>query len=209
MKIKVLYNNLKIAYLLFYNKMTNSKMVSLNITKSKNQTKVWRQSQTWYKNGKSNECELFQRNIVENITNLKCSKSNIRLNTDTLAFEDKKYPMKDIDGFDWTEDFDGYQEINNLKLYMNLKMICDKGGSQTRTLREVYHFVKTQLEYLLLHPEIKDTYFMNILDGDESFRNMDKFKYLLSKEKYALVKDYIFVGNMEEFSFKFNSLTSK
>ena len=209
MKIKFLYNNLKIAYLLFYNKMTNSKIVSLNITKSENQTKVWRQTQSWYKNGKSNECELFQRNIVENITKLKCSKSNIRLNTDTLAFEDKKYPMKDIDGFDWTEDFDGYQEINNLKLYMNLKMICDKGGSQTRTLREVYHFVKTQLEYLLLHPEIKDTYFMNILDGDESFRNMDKFKYLLSKEKYALVKDYIFVGNMEEFSFKFNSLTSK
>jgi hypothetical protein len=209
MKIKVLYNNLKIAYLLFYNKMTNSKIVSLNITKSENQTKVWRQTQSWYKNGKSNECELFQRNIVENITKLKCSKSNIRLNTDTLAFEDKKYPMKDIDGFDWTEDFDGYQEINNLKLYMNFKMICDKGGSQTRTLREVYHFVKTQLEYLLLHPEIKDTYFMNILDGDESFRNMDKFKYLLSKEKYALVKDYIFVGNMEEFSIKFNSLTNK
>lgn len=209
MNIKVLYNNLKISYLLFYNKMTNSKIVSLNITKSEHQTKVWRQTQTWYKNGKSNECELFQRNIVENITKLKCSKSNIRLNTDTLAFEDKKYPMKDIDGFDWTEDFDGYQEINNLKLYMNLKMICDKGGSQTRTLREVYHFVKTQLEYLLLHPEIKDTYFMNILDGDESFRNMEKFKYLLSKEKYALVKDYIFVGNMEEFSFKFNSLTNK
>ena len=209
MNIKVLYNNLKISYLLFYNKMTNSKIVSLNITKSENQTTVWRQTQPWYKNGKSNECELFQRNIVENITKLKCSKSNIRLNTDTLAFEDKKYPMKDIDGFDWTEDFDGYQEINNLKLYMNLKMICDKGGSQTRTLREVYHFVKTQLEYLLLHPEIKDTYFMNILDGDESFRNMEKFKYLLSKEKYALVKDYIFVGNMEEFSFKFNSLTNK
>ena len=209
MKLKVLYNNLKISYLLFYNKMTISKLVSLNITKSENQTKVWRQTQSWYKNGKSNECELFQRNIVENITKLKCSKSNIRLNTDTLAFEDKKYPMKDIDGFDWTEDFDGYQEINNLKLYMNLKMICDKGGSQTRTLREVYHFVKTQLEYLLLHPEIKDTYFMNILDGDESFRNMEKFKYLLSKEKYALVKDYIFVGNMEEFSFKFNSLTNK
>ena len=209
MNIKVLYNNLKSAYLLFYNKMTISKLVSLNITKSENQTKVWRQTQSWYKNGKSNECELFQRNIVENITKLKCSKSNIRLNTDTLAFEDKKYPMKDIDGFDWTEDFDGYQEINNLKLYMNLKMICDKGGSQTRTLREVYHFVKTQLEYLLLHPEIKDTYFMNILDGDESFRNMDKFKYLLSKEKYALVKNYIFVGNMEEFSFKFNSLTNK
>lgn len=209
MNIKVLYNNLKMSYLLFYNKMTISKLVSLNITKSENQTKVWRQTQSWYKNGKSNECELFQRNIVENITKLKCSKSNIRLNTDTLAFEDKKYPMKDIDGFDWTEDFDGYQETNNLKLYMNFKMICDKGGSQTRTLREVYHFVKTQLEYLLLHPEIKDTYFMNILDGDESFRNMDKFKYLLSKEKYALVKDYIFVGNMEEFSFKFNSLTNK
>jgi len=209
MKINYLYNNLKLSYLLFYNKMTNSKMVPLNITKSEYQTKVWRQTQPWYKNGKSNECELFQRNIVENITKLKCLKSNIRLNTDTLVFEDKKYPMKDIDGFDWTEDFDGYIEINNLKLYMNFKMICDKGGAQTRTLREVYHFIKTQLEYLLLHPEIKDVNFINILDGDESFRNINKFEYLLSKEKYTSVRDYIFVGNMEEFSSKFNLLVNK
>ncbi len=92
---------------------------------------------------------------------------------------------------------------------MNLKMICDKGGSQTRTLREVYHFVKTQLEYLLLHAEIKILILQNILDGDESFRNIDKFQYLLSKQKYTYVKDYIFVGNMEDFSSKFNLLANK
>lgn len=209
MKIKKFYNNLKTAYLLINNKIMNSKVIPLDITKSENQTKVWRQTQPWYKNGKSNECELFQRNIVEFITKNPCLKSNIRLNTDTFSFEDKKYPMKDIDGFEWTEDFDGYQEINNLKLYMNFKMICDKGGAQTRTLREVYHFIKTQLEYLLLHPEIKDVYFINILDGDESFRHMSKFQFLLSKTKYSSIKNYIFVGNMNEFSITFQSIFNK
>ena len=189
--------------------MTTSKIVPFIITKSMHQTKLWRQSQEWYKNGKSNECELFQRNLVENITNLKCSKSNIRLNAHTLSFIDKKFPMKNADGFDWTEDFDGFQEVGNLKLYMNFKMICDRGGSQTRTLREVYHFIKTQADYLVANPGIKDIYFINILDGDESFRNMNKFTYLLSKEKYNFIKDHIFVGNMEEFSIMFQSLSNK
>ena len=189
--------------------MTVSKIVPFTITKSIHQTKLWRQSQEWYKNGKSNECELFQRNIVENITNLKCLKSNSRLNTHTLVFMDKKFPMKNADGFDWTEDFDGFQEVGNLKLYMNFKMICDRGGSQTRTLREVYHFIKTQADYLVGNAEIKDIYFINILDGDESFRNMNKFTYLLSKEKYNFIKDHIFIGNMEEFSIMFQSLSNK
>jgi len=30
------------------------------ITQSISQTKDWRKSQEWYKNGKSNECELYQ-----------------------------------------------------------------------------------------------------------------------------------------------------
>ena len=33
-------------------------------------------------------------------------------------------------------------------MYINFKMICDRGGSQTRSLREVYHFITTQLNYL-------------------------------------------------------------
>ena len=35
---------------------------------------------------------------------------------------------------------------------------------------------------------------------------MDKFQYLLKKEKYASVKDNIFVGNMDDFSKMFQSL---
>ena len=44
------------------------------------------------------------------------------------------------------------------------------------------------------------------MDGDESHRHMDKFQYLLKKEKYASVKDNIFVGNMDDFSKMFQSL---
>ena len=65
-------------------------------------------------------------------------------------------------------------------------------------------YQKTQLEYLLLHPEIKDVYFINILDGDESFRHISEFQFLLSKTKYNSIKDYIFVGNMEDFSIHFS-----
>jgi hypothetical protein len=29
------------------------------------QTKVWRKNQDWYNNGKSNECEIYQRGIFK------------------------------------------------------------------------------------------------------------------------------------------------
>ena len=31
------------------------------------QTKNWRKNQNWYKGGKHNECELYQRNLIEKI----------------------------------------------------------------------------------------------------------------------------------------------
>ena len=77
-------------------------------------------------------------------------------------------------------------------------MIYDRGGSQTRSLREVYHFITTQLNYLK-----QNILFINILDGDESYRNMDKFKYLLSKPDYLTIKN-IFVGDMKTFYDWFN-----
>lgn len=215
--------------------MTIFKIVPLPIVKAQHQTKFWRRAQSWYKTGKSNECELFQRKMVENITNKKCIKSNIRLNWDTLSLERIKYPNKQADGFEWTEDFDGFQKINQYHFYHNFKMICDKGGAQTRTLREVYHFIKTQADYLnklnntistiddhIIHPNenkkeeniisiipIDKLYFINILDGDESHRHINKFQYLLNKKKYASIKDNIFVGNMDDFSIMFQSLNLK
>ena len=116
----------------------------------------------------------------------------------TLEFKDIKFPNKLDNGFEYTKDIDGYQLINNKKLYYNLKFVCDKGGAQTRSLREVYHLIKCQLEFLLLNNF--DIYFINILDGDESFRNMHKFNYLLSQNKYNNIKKNIFIGDMYQFN---------
>lgn len=172
------------------------------------QTKKWRKNRKWYKNGKSNECEIYQRKMIEKITDSKCPKTKYRLHIENNELIEKSNPLASEDGFDYTEDFDGIQERNNTQHFYNLKFVCDRGGAQTRTLREVYHFIKAQLEYLLKHYQTNDTesksknkelYFVNILDGDESYKNSDKFKYLLKKTKYLSVKKYIFVGDMKEF----------
>ena len=42
------------------------------------QTKDWRKTQNWWKGGKSNECEIYQRNQIQQITNQICKKTNKR-----------------------------------------------------------------------------------------------------------------------------------
>jgi hypothetical protein len=183
------------------------------------QTKKWRKNRKWYKNGKSNECEIYQRKMIEKITDSKCPKTKYRLHIENNELIEKSNPLASEDGFDYTEDFDGLQEHSNTQYFYNLKFVCNRGGAQTRTLREVYHFIKAQLEYLLKHYEpkdedskdsktksksendtkTKDICFVNILDGDESYKNSDKFKYLLKKTKYASLNEHIFVGDMKEF----------
>ena len=59
------------------------------------------------------------------------------------------------------------------------------------------------MKYLLIF-KITNTYFINILDGDTSHSNMDKFNYLINKEKYITVLRYIFVGSLSEFQNKKN-----
>ena len=166
------------------------------ITPASQQTKDWRKQCSWYRGGKHNECELYQRYLVEDITLCPCIKTNLRINMCDKQLYDKKYPMKDDDGFDYTEDFDGnIQE----KYYINLKMICGAGGAQTRGLREVYHFVESQLDHLVRYGG--DTkYFVNILDGDTSHNSMPKFNHLLNRPEYTAIKKYVFVGDMLSFS---------
>ena len=163
------------------------------------QTKIWRQEQSWYMNGKKNECEIYQRNFIEKITNMKCAKSDKRLHIPTKILADNRYPMKEVDGFDWTEDFDGFIPISDdAHLYLNLKFICDAGGSQTRSLREVYHFITTQLDHLVLFPT-SSVQFVNILDGNTCANSMDKYEFLLKKPRYSFVKNRVFVGDLNEF----------
>lgn len=168
------------------------------IVPSRNQTKDWRSQQKWYYGGKFNECEVYQRNIVETITQYSCTKSNIRINTETLEMRTQTNPLKKVDGFEWTEDFDGYQNTP-FKIYYNLKMVCGSGGAQIRTLREVNHFIKAQLEYLL-KTQSSEVLFVNILDGDESYKRKDHFSHLKKKTKYDSITKFVFVGDLYEFN---------
>lgn len=169
------------------------------------QTKIWRQKQSWYKNGKSNECEIFQRNLINQITQENCIKTKYRLNFITKEFLIYHSPNSKIDGYEWSEDLDGFISSNKRNFYFNLKFICDSGGAQTRSLREVYHFILLQLEHILKY-KTTDLYFVNILDGNECFKNMSKFSYLLNKSEFSEIKKYIFVGDMKSFESWFKRL---
>lgn len=161
------------------------------------QTKIWRKNRSWYKNGKSNECEKYQISVIEKILSSKLIKTNDRINIDTNIIVSNKNPMINTDGYEYSENFDGLLKKNN-KYYFNLKFVCGAGGSQTRTLREVYHFIKCQIEHLVKF-STNNTYFINILDGDECYKNMSKFNYLKNKEKYKKVIKFIFIGSLYDF----------
>lgn len=165
------------------------------------QTKIWRKARKWYNNGKSNECEKYQTELIEKITGTILMKTYHRIYMKTYEIINIIHPMKQSDGYEYTENFDGLLIKNRNNYYFNLKFICDKGGAQTRSLREVYHFIKYQLLYLIKF-NTNNTYFINILDGDESYRNSDKFLYLLNEEEYKEVKKYVFIGSLYEFQKK-------
>jgi len=167
------------------------------IIRSQLQTKQWRKDSSWYKNGKCNECEIYQRLLINNIIGGHCAKTSIRINMCDYRMQSNPSPMKKEDGFDWTEDFDGCANILGSTCYFNFKMVCGAGGAQTRTLREVYHFIKGQLLYLLTYPtESKNVYFVNILDGDASHNAMPKMNYLINQSP---IKNRIYVGDLYHF----------
>lgn len=180
----------------------NQKINNHIIPHANYQTKKWRQNQSWYKTGLSNECEIYQRNIIDQITKKTCSKTSNRINIITKEMKQLKQPMKEIDGFEWTEDFDGFIQHDKNDIYFNMKFVCNSGGGQTRTLREVYHFITCQLEHLIKFYNTSSMtipYFINILDGDTSSKHMEKFNYLLKKKEYETVSKQVFVGDMHDF----------
>jgi len=138
--------------------------------------------------------EKFQVAKIEEGTGIPVKKTQIRINTRTSTLENVMHPNKKENGFDYTENFDGCQTCNNGLIYINLKCVCGKGGSQTRTLREVYWFVESQLEVL---KTVENIWFVNILDGDEAYNNMNKFNYLLSLKENENVKRRIYVGDLK------------
>jgi hypothetical protein len=142
----------------------------------------------------SRKPEEYQRAMIVQYTGIPCPKTNMRINLRTNALKEIAMPNKNNDGFDYSEDFDGCQTFGDKKVYLNLKCIVGAGGAQTRSLREVYWFVQGQLNVL---KSVQNTYFANILDGDEADSVLPKFKYLLDNEIYKDVKKNVYVGDLK------------
>jgi len=179
---------------------------------SRLQTKNWRKLQTWYINGKKNECEKFQRRQIETIIGLKTKKTNLRLNHLDYRLECHASPIKHKNGHEWSEDFDATWDAFGIQFLCNMKMICDSGGAQTRSIREVWHFIRCQLEYNSNHKKIT---FVNIMDGDASYnqisggRKKGHASLLDLLDKYPNERDKVFIGDMEEFQCWYEKLTKK
>ena len=70
----------------------------------------------WYINGKHNECEKYQIELIEKIIQTKLNKTYDRIYMETCEIKDKSNPLKNIDGFEYTENFDG-KIIKNNNIY--------------------------------------------------------------------------------------------
>jgi hypothetical protein len=142
----------------------------------------------------SRKPEDYQRSMIVQFSGVACPKTNMRINLRTNTLREIAMPNKHTDGFDYSEDFDGCQTFGEKKVYLNLKCIVGTGGSQTRSLREVYWFVQGQLNVL---GTIQNTYFANILDGDEADSVLPKFRYLLDLPEYRESKNNVYVGDLK------------
>ena len=139
--------------------------------------------------------ERYQRSLIISNTGRDCPKTHMRINLRKRELvEIVRLPSPGR--YDYTEDFDGVQVFDHKKVYVNLKCVAGKGGSQTRTLRNVYSFVEGQLNVLL---NGEDVYFANVLDGDESSEAMVEFEYLLSLPEYASIQHRVYVGDLKNY----------
>jgi hypothetical protein len=141
--------------------------------------------------------EIYQREKIIEGTKIPCSQTIVRINKRTGQMHTIAHPMKHINGFDYTENFDGMQQIGETTVWINLKSVVGKGGSQTRTLRdECYPFIEAQLNYLLT-ANTTTCLFANIFDGEEAAARMPMFHYLLNLPEFASVKKCVYIGDLQ------------
>ena len=167
------------------------------------QTVKWRKNQLWYKNGLKNECEKYQKNIIENITKSPIKRTNKRFNLLKNDFVELKKTQLLLNKYEYSENMDGYQKIGENDIYYNLKMISCSGGFQNRSLQNTYYFIKCQLEYLKEN-DFKNIKFVNILDGSYCYQNIEKFNYLHNQEKYNIIKNKVYIGDSYHYEKWFN-----
>lgn len=185
----------------------------MNITESGNQTSTWRREQEWFQGGKKNECEKYQKTVIKDITDNDIENTRERLHIDDLYIGIKNSAKTDC--FVWSENFDGKQVYNNHKndyrndcFYYNLKMICENGGFQKRTLKDIYYFIRTQLFFLkkesLRYEKDHNIYMINILDGKYCDDYKQCFEELINRKEFRSIKKYFFFGDMYNFRFWYN-----
>jgi hypothetical protein len=205
--------NCKMSVDKLINKIIKSLSLDEICISSKLHTKTWRKGQEWYTGGKKNECEKFQRALLEKGLGCEVLKTNIRLDVIEYNLKEETKPLTKRGGFKYTEDFDGTWENLGSVFYANFKMICDSGGAQTRSIREVYHFLICQHMYLLNNPG-NNVYFVNIIDGDQgykfTYKNFDENQASLNDiqldEKFVDVIDRVYIGDMKNFWSWYNKL---
>ena len=129
--------------------------------------------------------EVFQRDAIFRGTGVECLLSNhTRINEDTLELKEglSKPYTGEVGDLSWTEDFDGVQFFiggvpphTPVRVLYNFKSICETGGSQTRSLRCLHGFIRSQVK-VLEKGDITSTLFANILDGKYLAQNMSLLK---------------------------------
>jgi hypothetical protein len=145
----------------------------------------------------SKKPEVYQRNQIIKGTGRECNPTQMRIDWRQNMMVEISQPMKEDDGFDYTENFDGKQKFSENTVWVNLKSVVGTGGSQTRTLRdECYRFINAQLHYLL-ESQKTHCYFANIFDGDQAASRMKMFRYLLELPEFSTVNKYIYVGDLK------------
>ncbi len=158
-------------------------------------TKEQRQTQFGRVAGGAGSCkpEKYQRSVIIEGTKLPCPKTNTRINSRTNQLVDIHQLYNKKDRFDYTENFDGCQTLKELKIFINLKCVVGQGGSQLRTLENVFHFIEAQLKVLKTST---DVYFANILDGDKAHESMFQLNYLLELPEYESVRRHVYIGDL-------------
>ena len=145
----------------------------------------------------SRKPEEYQKSQIVLGTGRPCLNTQTRINWRKNEMSDTSQPMRNDDGFDYTENFDGKQQFSSKTVWINLKSVVGKGGSQTRTLRdECYRFIDAQLNFLTKTLKA-DCYFANIFDGDEAASKMRMYRYLLSLPEFSAVKKYVYCGDLK------------
>ena len=140
----------------------------------------------------SMKAENFQRKAIEDGTGFECPKSgHMRINSETGEIAKNVHPYSGANAsYDWTEDFDGLQTFGDkCRVFYNFKSIVEEGGSQTRSLKCVYDFVKAQQNVRNVD---KNTFFVNILDGEVCAKKLHMFKRFEND-------DHIYVGDLHDY----------